>query len=31
MKKVTRTNRQIFDISGTITGPNGLRVGSASI
>jgi hypothetical protein len=26
MKKVTRTNRQIFDISGTITGPNGLRV-----
>ena len=26
MKKVTRTNRHILDISGTITGPNGLRV-----
>jgi hypothetical protein len=26
MKKVTRTNRQIFDITGTITGPNGLKV-----
>ncbi|HEV2486297.1 MAG TPA: hypothetical protein VGT08_12265 [Terracidiphilus sp.] len=26
MKNVTRTNRQIFDIPGTITGPNGLKV-----
>lgn len=26
MKTVTRTNRQIFDIAGTITGPNGLNV-----
>ncbi len=26
MSKVTRTNKQIFDIAGTITGPDGLKV-----